>query len=55
MWLMRINIELRDGNDTLSVVRTTADEFNADGGSGQDTLFLLDNLFANFDEDNFEL
>jgi hypothetical protein len=50
-----INIELRDGNDTLSVVRTTADEFNADGGSGQDTLFLLDNLFANFDEDSFEL
>ncbi len=50
-----INIELRDGNDTLSVIRTTADEFNADGGSGQDTLFLLDNLFANFDEDNFEL
>ena len=50
-----INIELRDGNDTLSVVKTTANEFNADGGSGQDTLFLLDNLFANFDEDSFEL
>jgi hypothetical protein len=50
-----INIELRDGNDALSVVRTTANEFNADGGSGQDTLFLLDNVFANFDEDSFEL
>ena len=50
-----VNIELRDGNDTLSVVKTTANEFNADGGSGQDTLFLLDNLFANFDEDSFEL
>jgi hypothetical protein len=50
-----ISIELRDGNDTLRVIRTTANEFNADGGSGQDTLFPLDNLFANFDEDSFEL
>lgn len=50
-----INIELRGGDDTLGVVRTNADRFHADGGSGQDTLFLLDNLFANFDEDSFEL
>lgn len=51
----QINIELRGGNDILGVVRTTANRFDADGGSGQDTLFLLDNLFANFDEDSFEL
>ncbi len=37
------------------MIRKTADEANFDGGTGQDTLFLLDNLFENFDEDSFEL
>lgn len=50
-----INIELRGGNDRLRVEKSTAANFNADGGSGQDTLILIDNLFGSFDEDNFEL
>ncbi|MFO1001265.1 MAG: hypothetical protein U0936_13050 [Planctomycetaceae bacterium] len=49
-----IDIELRAGDDALSVVKTEANDFNADGGAGRDTLNLLDNLFA-VDEDSFEL
>lgn len=50
-----VNIDLRNGDDSLRVIRTRADEANFDGGFGQDTLFLLDNLFQDFDEDSFEL
>ncbi len=50
-----LDIELRSGDDTLNVRRTTADDAHFDGGLGRDSLVLLDNLFSNLDEDRFEL